>query len=492
MRSLLSICVLSIVIYGCQQSKEVRAEALAKKTCSSCHKFPDPSLLDKKTWKEGVLPEMALRLGLGDRFELLTRISEEQYTSAIQMDIYPDIAKITQEEYDLIVEYYLKNAPEKPLPQKNRSPISTDPLHFKMGEFISKTDAIGGVTSIRIHPQKKETWVGTRSHKLWVLDGQMNLKNTQIMKSPISLTQFKGEETYLLAIGKMHPNDEKLGNLLNISKQGKMNSVVDSLKRPVDIQISDFNGDQVDDYVICEFGYEQGQLVLVDGKSGKRTVLKMQAGSRNIVIKDYTKDGKPDLLVLYGQSREGVSLFINKGNGLFVEKPLLQFDSVFGSSFMEVADMNKDGYDDIIISNGDNADYSRSKKAYHGVHLFLNDGRNNFKEKYFYPAYGASKTVARDFDQDGDLDMAMIAFFAENDKGKMESFLYFQNQGNLQFKISNLNIPPGGKYIVMDAADMDKDGDIDIILGNYLYDVVKPMGKITPGLQLTYFKNLIH
>jgi hypothetical protein len=218
----------------------------------------------------------------------------------------------------------------------------------------------------------------------------------------------------------------------------------------------------------------------------------MQAGARNVVIKDYTKDGKPDLIVLFGQSREGVSLFINKGQGYFVEKPLLQFDSVFGSSFMEVADMNQDGYDDIIVSNGDNADYSRSKKAFHGVHLFINDGRNNFKEAYFYPAYGASKTVARDFDQDGDLDLAMIAFFAENDKGKVETFLYFQNQGNLQFKVSNLNIPPGGKYIVMDAADMDKDGDIDIILGNYLYDVVKPVGKITPGLQLTYFKNLIH
>jgi hypothetical protein len=43
----------------------------------------------------------------------------------------------------------------------------------------------------------------------------------------------------------------------------------------------------------------------------------------------------------------------------------------------------------------------------------------------------------------------------------------------------------------MDAEDMDKDGDIDIGLGNYLYDVVKPSGKIIPGLQLTYFKNLI-
>ena len=481
--------IIALLTFACSSKKT--GEELAKENCSSCHKFPDPSLLDKKTWKDGVLPEMSLRLGLGDRFELLTRISEEQYQSAIQMDIYPSIAKISQEEYDLIAEYYLKNAPEKPLPQKKRSPITSDPLHFEMGSFISKTDGMGGVTSIRIHPTKKETWVGTRSNKLWILDDKMNLKSTQITKSPISLTQFKGDKTYLLAIGKMHPNDEKLGNLLLASKQGKLTSIVDSLKRPVDVQLSDFNGDGVDDFVICEFGYEQGQLVLVDGKTGKRNILKMQAGSRNVVIKDYTKDGKPDLLVLYGQSREGVSLFINKGMGVFVEKPLLQFDSVFGSSFMEVADLNKDGFDDIIVSNGDNADYSRSKKAYHGVHLYLNDGRNNFSEKYFYPSYGASKTVARDFDQDGDLDLAMIAFFAENDKGKMESFLYFQNQGNLQFKVSNLNIPSGGKYIMMDAADMDKDGDVDIILGNYMYDVVKPSGKMIPGLQLTYFKNLI-
>jgi mono/diheme cytochrome c family protein len=79
----------------CQSDTKSEGEALAKKNCASCHKFPDPSLLDKKTWKEGVLPEMSLRLGLGDRFELLTRISEEQYKSAIQMDIYPSIAKLS-------------------------------------------------------------------------------------------------------------------------------------------------------------------------------------------------------------------------------------------------------------------------------------------------------------------------------------------------------------------------------------------------------------
>lgn len=39
---------------------------LAQAYCRACHAFPDPSLLDKQTWKNGVLPQMALRLGLNN------------------------------------------------------------------------------------------------------------------------------------------------------------------------------------------------------------------------------------------------------------------------------------------------------------------------------------------------------------------------------------------------------------------------------------------
>ncbi len=491
MRTILYLSFICLSLVACQQSQEEKEEAIAKKTCGSCHKFPDPSLLDKKTWETGVLPEMSYRLGLGNRFELMSRISEEQYQSAIQLNVYPETPSISQEEWQAIVNYYTRNAPAKPIAQKKKEAISLDKFHFKIENYITPNDQIAGVSSIKIHPSKPEVWVGMRTHQTIILDKNLIAKSQIATRSSNVSTQFVGERTFLTGIGKMYPNDQKLGTLYELKGKQAV-PVLDSLKRPVDLQVADLNEDRMLDYVICEYGFEQGQLIWVDGKTKEKHPLKMQAGARNVVIRDFTGEGTPDLMVLTAQSREGVSLFINKGKGNFIEKPLLQFDAVFGSSYMEVADMNKDGYADIIVSNGDNADYSYSKKAFHGVHVYLNDGRNNFKESYFFPAYGASKTLARDFDQDGDLDMAMIAFFAENDQGKNEGFLYFQNQGNMQFNVSNLGVPEGAHYIVMDAGDVDKDGDIDLLLGNYQFGKRKPGDKIPPGLQMHYIKNLLH
>ena len=40
-----------------------QGEKLARTYCAACHAFPDPGLLDKKTWQNGVLPVMAIRVG---------------------------------------------------------------------------------------------------------------------------------------------------------------------------------------------------------------------------------------------------------------------------------------------------------------------------------------------------------------------------------------------------------------------------------------------
>ena len=123
---------------------------------------------------------------------------------------------------------------------------------------------------------------------------------------------------------------------------------------------------------------------------------------------------------------------------------------------------------DILYTNGDNADLSISLKAYHGIRIFMNDGKNNFNQTYFYPMFGASKALAADFDLDGDLDIAAISFFTSSTQKPNEGFLLLKNEGNYQFKISTFKESNQGKWMVMDVGDMDKDGDLDIILGSFL------------------------
>jgi len=98
----------------------------------------------------------------------------------------------------------------------------------------------------------------------------------------------------------------------------------------------------------------------------------------------------------------------------------------------------------------------------------LNDGTNHFKEAFFYPMYGAYKAVARDFDGDGDLDIAAIAFFPDFEQAAPENFVYLENRGAMKFKPFHCPESQAGRWIVMDVGDWDGDGDDDLALGSFV------------------------
>ncbi|MCO6488500.1 MAG: VCBS repeat-containing protein, partial [Phaeodactylibacter sp.] len=90
-------------------------------------------------------------------------------------------------------------------------------------------------------------------------------------------------------------------------------------------------------------------------------------------------------------------------------------------------------------------------------------------------AYGA---VARDFNQDGTLDIAAISFFPNFEKQPNESFFFLENDGRGNYKPHTFPQAGLGRWIVMDAGDIDQDGDEDIVLGSLAFEVIPDGGEV--------------
>lgn len=443
---------------------------LAKTHCAGCHLFPAPDLLGKTVWQKGVLPEMAYRLGIRPAAEKLGMLEIDEMAAVIKSGNYPDMPLLAEEDWQKIINYYVENAPEKPLPQSAKPPVKLGLRFFEVKTLPASEGQLPMLSMVKIDTSTGRLYACRREKGLIeVYDKSLSKVGEIPVESPVSDIAWSADgELLALEMGIMEPNDTRKGKLLRMDAQKQRHLVLDSLQRPVHLDLADLNQDGTPDYLICNFGNETGRLAWYDGKTRQEHVLKIAPGARNTLLKDMNNDGLVDIVALMCQAREGVSIFYNKGNGKFEEEIALQFSPVYGSSFIDLADMNADGHPDILYTNGDNADYSYSMKNYHGLRIFLNDGQNHFSEQYFYPIHGAGKVRAADFDADGDLDLAVTAFFTDIGQQPDEGFLFFENKGNLRFEITTFANTGHGKWLVMDVGDLDSDGRPDLVLGSFM------------------------
>ncbi|GGA92183.1 FG-GAP repeat domain-containing protein [Puia dinghuensis] len=459
-------------------------ERLAKVYCQSCHLFPDPSLADSKSWEKGILPAMGPRLGIFNH-------NFEQYPSSrrdsnVKKDFYPSAPLLTSEEWQHILDYYSATSPDSLPGQSRPRPIRNGLSLFQV------------VTPPRYYDQPATTLVRidtTASCRgLYVYDVRYRdlvryspaLHPTDSFHEDGAIVDMIRETNGWTAcnIGMLNPNNGKFGKLqsLGFSNGGDSGTsckvrldsqaIFNHLARPVQLAAGDLNGDGLQDYLVCEFGNLTGALSWLENKGNQRFerhVIRALPGAIRAYIDDFNHDGLPDILALFAQGDEGIFLFTNQGKGVFTEERVLQFPPIYGSSYFELADFNNDGQPDILYTCGDNSDFSPVLKPYHGLYIFLNDGHFHFKQRYFFPINGCYRAMARDFDGDGDLDIAAISFFADYKNQPEEGFVYLENLGGFDFQPYGLPETQQGKWLVMDTGDLDGDGRPDIVLGNFSF-----------------------
>ncbi len=463
MAKFISFTFLIALLVSCE-SDEAKEERLAQQYCGSCHLFPEPSLLPKEVWIESVLPNMAFRMGLVDLMDAKKFIAAEDLLTVV--GTLPDNPMVSDEEWKSIVAYFEKKAPQE-LEPKNTYEVKPLTI-FKASSYVNTKEPLPLITLIKVDTINHKIIVGSRNGTLDILTNQFEIVTTHQLKSPVSHLEFGKNNLIMSLMGIMDPNDQSVGEIVSASETGELKEILlDSIKRPVHFVKADINMDGFEDFIVCAFGNYTGGLLVyesVHDTAFVKHVISNLPGSRKITVDDFNNDGKLDILALLTQGDEQLTYFMNKGGFNFEQKVLLRFPPVYGSSYFEIADFNKDGRFDILYSNGDNSDYSLIFKPYHGVRIFTQNSVGEFKESWFFQMHGASQASAVDFDQDGDLDIVAISFFADFENAPDESFIYFENN-NLKFTPQKLPEGSAGRWLVMETADIDEDGDKDILLG---------------------------
>ena len=386
---------------------------LALKYCVSCHELPDPSLADSRSWQTGILPQMGPRLGI-------FYYGDQQYPSYkrdlnVDPNYYPAMPVISMADWQHIIDYYTSTSPDSLLPAQRPVEIQLNNNLFQPIQ-PSFTYNMPSVSYTRIR-QNELIMCDAFTKKILIFNKQLRLIDSTTTRGSVADIIEDSSSFILCNTGVLHPNNGKFGSVQAIKKNNKdsTKTLFNKLRRPVHITESDLNNDGKKDILVCEFGNLEGALSWLEKNDTGylHHIIRNAPGVAKAYVEDYNHDGKPDVWALFAQGDESIYLFTNKGKGVFDAQRVLRFPPSYGSSYFEMADFNKDGFADIVYTCGDNADFSPVSKPYHGVYIFLNDGKNNFRQQYFYPINGSYKAIAQDFDNDGDLDLATISFYAD-------------------------------------------------------------------------------
>jgi hypothetical protein len=188
-----------------------------------------------------------------------------------------------------------------------------------------------------------------------------------------------------------------------------------------------------------------------------------------LAVGDINSDGLEDIFI-GGARGFSAALYYQQANGKFLlsKQEAFRLDSNYEDVCAVMADVNKDGFQDIIVGSGGNEYYGEDKHMMPRVYLNSKNGQFAILNDAI-PVYNqSSDIVARDFNQDGAIDLLITSRVKAMDYGAaIDSYLLY-NLGDGHFKNVTASIAPDliGLGFITSATEMDinKDGKMEILL----------------------------
>jgi hypothetical protein len=304
------------------------------------------------------------------------------------------------------------------------------------------------------------------------------------------------QELVCAELGSISSGDHSRGAIIWLrpgDPQGEWEStlLMSGLGRVSDVQPADFDQDGDVDLLVAEFGHLRTGSIFVLENRGLQKLQKLvpefrrhdidnRHGTIHIPVADLNGDGRLDFVALISQEYETVVAFLSTGKWQFERKEIYRAtDPAFGSSCIDLVDLDRDGDLDVVYANGDTFG-SDSLKPYHAVHWLENLGGYPFTEHVLAEMVGVQAARAIDLDLDGDLDIVAGALMPRHlarlpELAAHDSLLWLEQTNRGQFVRHSLERGDFAHAAVC-PADFDRDGDIDIAVGNLQDDdeVIRP------------------